>query len=98
MPQCAYPFALYAIAGAADFAILAIFLLNYNGVRNSPALAKGTPQQVAAVHLAVVVRPLGVAKLTARDDGPCSKPKQQAQLALELDPKFPWVLATPARQ
>ena len=98
MPQRAYPLTLYTIPGAADFAILANFLLNYNGVRKSPALAKGTPQQVATVNLAVVVRPLGVAKLTAKNDGPCSKPEQQAQQALALNPKAPCVLATPARQ
>ena len=61
-------------------------------------MAKSTLQQIIAINVVVVVRPLGVAKLTAKDDGLCSKPEQQAQQALALDPKFPWVLATPARQ
>ena len=72
-------------------------LLNFNGVRNSSALAKGTPQQMVAGNLVLVVRPLRVAKLTAKDNGLCSKPEQQAKQPLALDPKAPWVLATTAR-
>ena len=39
-----------------------------------------------------------MAKLAAKHNGPCPEPEQQVKQALTLEPKFPWALASTARQ